>query len=73
MVHHLRIQANALRQAAAESQTDPLLMTMMLETAGELEAFADQVEPTADGSLAAAPVAGDQRTTTMEANPQKVA
>jgi hypothetical protein len=44
MVHHLRIQANALRQAAAESQTDPLLMTMMLETAGELEAFADQVE-----------------------------
>jgi hypothetical protein len=40
----LRVQAEALRLAASDSQTDPLLKDMMLETASELEALADQID-----------------------------
>jgi hypothetical protein len=51
----LRVQAEALRLAALDLQTDPLLKNMMLETASELEALADQI----DSDMIAAAVAPD--------------
>lgn len=61
MLDVLRGKAAALRQAAADPETDFWLIGMMLDTAADMEAAADVTEAEQAESLAVAGWQGSQR------------